>query len=113
MLLFNQRDEPGAEFECEMERLVALVADMERIHGGVPPEAMTGVDAPILDRWVLGRRTVPCVVGLSTGHPVLPGQGRLITTSDLWLLSKDMSWARTLSRWYRLGRPGVSPNLDS
>jgi len=29
MLLFNQRDEPSAEFACEMERLAALVADME------------------------------------------------------------------------------------
>jgi hypothetical protein len=113
MLLFNQRDEPGAEFASEIERLAALVADMERIHDGVPAAAMTGVEAPILDRWVLGRRTVPCLIGLSTGHPELPGQGRLITTSDLWLLSSDMSWARTLSRWYRLGRPGDLPNLAS
>jgi len=58
MLLFNQRDEPGADFAVEMERLAALVADMERIHRGVPPQVMAGDDAPVLDRWVLAMRTV-------------------------------------------------------
>ncbi|WP_274629028.1 DUF6634 family protein [Arvimicrobium flavum] len=113
MLLFNQRDEPRVEFACEMERLAALVADMERIHRGVPPEAMAGVDAPVLDRWVLAMRTVPCLAGLSTGHPELVGENRLIGTSALWLLSKDHAWARTLSRWYRLGRPAERSGLNA
>jgi hypothetical protein len=113
MLLFNQRDEPSAEFACEMERLAALVADMERIHRGVPPEVMAGDDAPILDRWILAMRTVPCLAGLSTGHPELVGENRLIGTSDLWLLSKDHTWARTLSRWYRLGRPAERTGLNA
>jgi hypothetical protein len=113
MLLFNQCDKPGADFAREMERLVALVADMERIHRGVPPEAMAGAGAPILDRWILAKRTVPCLAGLSTGHPQLVGENRLIGTSDLWLLSRDHSWARTLSRWYRLGRPAERFGLDA
>jgi len=50
---------------------------------------------------------------LSTGHPVLPGQDRLIATSDLWLISEDRQWARTLSRWYQLGRPGGTVRHDS
>ncbi|MDN5927339.1 MAG: hypothetical protein L0I29_09720 [Hyphomicrobiales bacterium] len=113
MLLFNQRDEPGADFARKMERLAALVADVERIHRGVPPEAMAGNDAPILDRWILGQRLVPCLAGLSTGHPLLPGKGRPIGTSDLWLLSTDHTWARTLSRWYRLGRPAERSGLNA
>jgi hypothetical protein len=112
MLLFDQRDEPDADFVQEMERLAALVADVERIHRGVRPEVLAGDDAPILDRWILGQRLVPCLAGLSTGHPELAGQNRLIGTSDLWLLSKDRSWARTLSRWYRLGRPAERSGLD-
>ena len=71
---------------------------MERVRRGVPPEAMAGEAVPILDRWILGQRVVPCLAGLSTGHPRLVGQGRLIGTSDLWLLSEDRAWARTLSR---------------
>lgn len=113
MLLFNQRDEPGADFVCETERLAALVADMESIRRGVPPEVMAGDDAPILDRWILGKRLVPCLAGLSTGHPLLPGSGRPIVTSDLWLLSEDHSWARTRSRWYRLGRPAENAGRDA
>lgn len=113
MLLFNQRDEPGADFAREMQRLATLLADMERIHQGVPPEAMAGADAPILDRWILAKRTVPCLAGLSTGHPQLVGENRLIGTSDLWLLSEDRTWARTLSRWYRLGRPAERSGLDA
>ncbi|MHA6645859.1 DUF6634 family protein [Mesorhizobium sp. A623] len=74
---------------------------------------MAGNHSPILDRWCLGSRVVPCLVGFSTDHPELPGQGRLITTSDLWLLSEDMGWARTLSRWYRLGRPSDLSSFDS
>jgi hypothetical protein len=113
MLLFNHRDEPSADFAGEMERLVALLTDMESIHRGVAPEVMAGDDAPILDRWVLAMRTVPCLAGLSTGHPELVGENRLIGTSDLWLLSKDHAWARTLSRWYRLGRPAENPGLNA
>lgn len=112
MLLFDQHDEPDADFVRQIERLAELVADVERIHRGVPPEAMAGDDAPILDRWILAKRAVPCLAGLSTGHPELTGQNRLINTSDLWLLSKDRSWARTLSRWYRLGRPAERSGLD-
>ncbi|MHA6646192.1 hypothetical protein [Mesorhizobium sp. A623] len=106
MLLFTQNKKTDPMFAFEMERVKSLAADMGRIHRGIAPEDVADGNFPILDRWVLGRRTVPCLMGLSTGHPELPGQGRLITTSDLWLLSKDMRWARTLSRWHKLGRPG-------
>jgi hypothetical protein len=113
MLLFNQHDKPDADFVRQLERLAALVADVERVHRGVPPEAMAGDDAPILDRWILGKRAVPCLAGLSTGHPELIGQNRPIYTSDLWLLSRDQGWARTLSRWYRLGRPAERSGLNA
>ncbi|ANY81325.1 hypothetical protein BB934_26450 [Microvirga ossetica] len=46
-----------------------------------------------------------CLIGAASGHPLLPGTGRVIRTSDLWIMSEEFSCARTLSRWYRLGRP--------
>lgn len=112
MLLFNHRNEPSADFTRELERLAALIADMERIHRGVSPQAMAGDHAPLLDRWVLAKRGAPCLAGLSTGHPELVGENRPIATSELWLLSKDRTWARTLSRWYRLGRPAGRSGLN-
>lgn len=106
MLLFTLRDHPSETFAFETERLAGLVADMERIRQGELPQALAGgEDAPILDRWILGQRQAPCLAGLSTGHPRLAGVNRAIATSDLWLMSEDRTWARTLSRWYRLGRP--------
>lgn len=113
MLLFNQRDQPGAELAREMARLAALAADMERIHRGVPPEVITGDDAPVLDRTLLAERGVPYLAGLSMGHPELAGESRPICTSELWLLSKDRSWARTFSRWYRLGRPTEQSGVNA
>ena len=113
MLLFGRETPTDEMFTFQMDRLVALAADMERVRRGVPPEAMAGDAAPILDRWILGQRIVPCLAGLSTGHPRLVGQNRLIGTSDLWLLSEDWAWARTLSRWYRLGRPAEHSGLDA
>jgi len=29
----------------------------------------------------------------------------MITTTDLWMFAPDLGWARTLSRFYRLGTP--------
>ena len=113
MLLFNQNETPDAPFELEMERLAKLVTDIKRIHAGTSPEMLAGDEAPILDRWVIGQRFAPCLAGLSTGHPRLLGENRLIGTSELWMLSADRTWARTLSRWYRLGRRRDRCDLDS
>lgn len=106
MVTFNiGKQQQGALFEFEFGGLSALVADMAAIQGGVSPERLSNGEAPVLDCWVMTQRSVPCLAGLSSGHPRLVGNGRPITTSDLWLLSDDRTWARTLSRWYRLGRP--------
>lgn len=94
----------GLAFETQFQRLSALVFDMAEIRRGASVEDLAD-DAPLLDRWVLGERPARCLIGLSTGHPVLEGTGRMITTSDLFLISEDAAWARTLSRWYRLGEP--------
>lgn len=114
MIFFGQRgSERDPAFDFQLERLAALVSDIERVRDGVSPEMLVNGEAPILDRWVIGQRFVPCLAGLSTGHPRLPGENRLIGTSDLWLLSEDRTWARTLSRWYQLGRPAVHPGDHS
>ena len=100
----GKRDQ-GERFELELGRLTALVADMSALRGGVSPEDLTDGEPPFLDGWVMAHRPIPCLAGLSSGHPRLIGSGRAIATSDLWLMSADQSWARSLSRWYRLGRP--------
>lgn len=106
MLIFDphapMRDDPG--FDRMLSRLKALAADMEKIRESASPQSL-GVEAPVLESWALARRPAPCLTGLSSGHPILAGEGRPIVTSELWLMSAGGEWARTLSRWYRLGRP--------
>jgi hypothetical protein len=108
----NGGAEQGDAFEAEFMRLSSLVADMARIGRGVPVEELVR-HAPLLDRWVEAARLAPCLVGLASGHPTLPGVDRSIATSDLVLISDDREWARTRSRWYRLGRPGTQRGADA
>lgn len=109
MPLFRPGETGGDLLAVETERVRSLLTDMERILTGHPPETVANDDPPILDQWNLINRPAPCLVGLSTGHPKLPGTNREIVTSEIWLMSDDMAWARTLSRWYRLGRPAFKP----
>lgn len=63
--------------------------------------------APILDFWrvLIDRRSHPMPVfwGEVSGHPKLGTD--MITTSRLVALDRYAGWARSVSRWYRLGRP--------
>lgn len=112
MATFDHRKaDQGPAFELEQKRLGVLLADMEKIRQGASPELLVA-DAPILDHWILTHRPALCVAGLSTGHPRLTGEARPIITSDLWLLSEDRQWGRTLSRWYQLGRPASTARND-
>jgi hypothetical protein len=49
-------------------------------------------------------------VGRMTGHPTCVGS--LSITSGLWVLAPEFGWARTLSRFYRLGRPHGAGRLQ-
>jgi hypothetical protein len=97
------------ELRAEIDRLENLAADLEFV-SRTPPlsldQTLAGAhpNAPILENWRLAVRPVPCLVGLSSGHPRLPGDRRSIVTSELFLLSEKLGWARSFSRWYRLGR---------
>jgi len=101
---------PG--FERLLGKLDRLVADMKALRDGSLPEELAGVEPPILDRWTPAFGHSVYLVGLSTGHPKLIGENRLISTSELMLVSEDQTWARTLSRWYRLGREVSRTELD-
>ena len=105
-------DEISPGFEKLLRKLESLVADMKALRDGSLPEELAGVEPPILDRWAPAFGNNVFLVGLSTGHPKLVGENRLISTSELMLVSEDQAWARTLSRWYRLGREVSRTELD-
>ncbi|RWR32603.1 ATP-dependent Lon protease [Sinirhodobacter populi] len=68
------------------------------------PSASDLADAPQLDHWMAMREFTGRIVlfGDVTGHPLLHDTG--IVTSQLFGIDAKTGWARTLSRWYRLGR---------
>lgn len=113
MLLFCQGVQTDGRIEAELVRIKRLASDMERILEGGAPETIAAEEPPLLDRWILGSVLTPSLVGLSTGHPTLAGVNRPIATSPVRLISADMSWVRTSSRWYRLGRPTERSGLDA
>jgi hypothetical protein len=85
-------------------RLRALADDCERLELRCPVSSTLLAKAPLLEDWTptvtpLGVH----LVGRVNGHPL---QGdRKIATSPVWFADPDGTWARTLSRYYRLGRP--------
>ncbi|TXH35605.1 MAG: hypothetical protein E6Q98_15025 [Rhodospirillaceae bacterium] len=88
----------------EIARLEALTADLRRILEGEGPTAADLKDAPFLNGWQHATRPLTCLTGMVEGHPDL-GTGRYIRTSVLWSIDPAEGWARTFSRFYRLGKP--------
>ena len=85
-------------------RLRTLSDDCERLALGRPVSPILLAKAPLLEDWVptvtaLGVR----LVGRVSGHP-LHGDSA-IATSPVWFADPDGTWARSLSRYYRLGPP--------
>lgn len=67
-------------------------------------------NAPTLDEWYVadlrGGRQGVYLRGFVTKHPVVGDARTFVETSHVVALdTANHGWARTLSRWYRLGRP--------
>jgi hypothetical protein len=94
-------------------RLRSLADDLDRIAQGDAPTAADLAQAPLLVDWklMLGWSGL-CLIGFVAGHPLLGA--KTIATSPVWTLDPALRWARTLSRFYRLGVPagGAIPRDD-
>jgi hypothetical protein len=88
--------------ECAW-RLEKLASDLRRFQCGWLPSSDELEHAPLLDPYAVMTRPALRLVGGNHGHPLL--KGAMIGTSELWVLAPELGWARTLSRFYRLGRP--------
>lgn len=108
MYVIGSETDPTLLME-EGARFGRLQRDFLMCGGCIVPSPTILEDAPVIDRWAIAYTAVPCLAGHVTGHPVLEGRDRRIATSQVWLISSDLEWARTHSRWYRLGRPAETP----
>lgn len=88
-------------------RRARLQTALTRLASGAPPDEAELEAAPLIDEWTL---TIDdqclILVGIVRGHPRIE-DGQTIATSPVVWVAGDRGSARTLSRWYRLGRPLV------
>ncbi len=80
-----------------------LADDLARLASGSDPDPAALADAPILDWWSPAQRRTGCLIGLASGHPRI-ARGHTTLTTELYAIDRDGLWARTWSRFYRLGR---------
>lgn len=81
-----------------------VLAALDAAEAGPSEEDLAG--APVLDCWrpFFSGRGTPILWGIVSGHPHLRDYDH-ITTSPLVALDGQNTWARTVSRWYRLAQP--------
>ncbi|MEH2567457.1 DUF6634 family protein [Bradyrhizobium sp. AZCC 2289] len=90
------------------EQLIGLLNDIREIREQKAPSAADLKAIPLLDQWSLGLVSAPCIVGTAVGHPNLGNRARIHTT-QMVLMDWESGWARTWSRYYRLGAPERPP----
>ena len=86
----------------DLARAEELARDLARISDGYRPSEHDLAAAPILNDWQIAARPSLCLRGTPQGHPYCRGTGTI--TSAVWVLAPGLGWARTLSRYWRLGR---------
>jgi hypothetical protein len=90
-----------AEASRTLVTLENLVRDLKAIRTGSGPTSAELENAPLLDAFLVKPYTTFCLTGYATGHPLLGNTH--VHTSQLWALDAKNHWARTFSRYYRLG----------
>lgn len=85
------------------DRIAAGLHEAARIAEGFQPGEAELSDAPLLTGWEI--LPVPggalTLIGVASGHPLRPDGP--VHTSIVLAMSEQAGWARTVSRYYRLG----------
>ncbi|WP_075292024.1 hypothetical protein [Pararhizobium arenae] len=78
-----------------------LANDLEQV-GRDGPESIAP-EVSISD-WIIAKRAVPILLGTVLGHPTVR-DGKPAASTEIVYWDEHWQLARTLNRWYRLGRP--------
>jgi hypothetical protein len=89
----------GGDSASTVANLRALADDLERMAMFQPNAELEG--APTLHDWSAVRRPVGGLSGIVEAHPLLGT--RPVVTSEVFAIDRKRGWARTFSRFYRLG----------
>lgn len=97
----------------DIERIISGLREAQKIADGYVPTEADLAGAPLISNWIFATAPGdpgPTLVGSITGHPTL-GNSALSTTSVVLAIDVEAGWARTVSRYYRLGpRAGMKTN---
>ena len=80
-----------------------LADDLEMAFNGCYPSIRQLDNSPMITHWKLSARHANCLAGVIFEHPILGSIVPNGPTSEVWLLDLDPNYARTFSRFYRLG----------
>lgn len=97
------RNGPSRNIDREIEKTEALLTDLKRFASKQFPTSHELEDAPLIDEYKIDLIDRPVLVGQAYKHPRLGSTG--IQTTELWAIAPTLGWARTWSRFYRLGFP--------
>jgi hypothetical protein len=103
MTFIIRNDGPAPGLESEIHRLCRLVQDLDDIRRGRHPGKARLASCPTIHEWQGITRPDPCLTGIMFNHPTIP-DGRQGVTTGLWVLAPTLGYARTISRFYALGR---------
>lgn len=89
------------------ETVAAALAELARLDAGHVPDAAELAAAPLLTDYIVE----PCaggirLYGVVSGHPTI--EDGWCTTSPVIAADEAQMWCRTVSRYYRLGRPLIA-----
>jgi hypothetical protein len=101
MTIVVRRHSILGDIQAEIVRLESLLADLRHVADGHLPTEANISSAPIIDRWATATRPEVCLIGEVHGHPNCAGP--MSVTSGLQIFSPEYGWARTGSRFFRLG----------
>ena len=97
-------DRPADDGRTHRQRFGDAQAILARIAGGWRPDFDELHQAPLIHRWIpMVADDGAVLIGEVVDHP-LRNDGRPTATSLLIALDGRLLWARTISRFYRLGR---------
>lgn len=103
MTFIITNDGPAPELESEIVRLRGLVQDLDDIRRGRHPDKARLASCPTIHEWQGITRPDPCLTGIMFNHPTI-ADGRQGVTTGLWVLAPTLGYARTITRFYALGR---------
>ncbi|MBB3452813.1 hypothetical protein FHT86_001069 [Rhizobium sp. BK313] len=90
------------QLEGILPRVQSLAVDLQAVWDSNCE--FTPKDFAALSDYAIDVRIIPCLDGRTTGHPNIR-DGHLARTSEIFYVSENRRFVRTLSRWYMLDIP--------